>query len=57
MFSLSSEFTHKHIYAIHNFFDIDKNGLCDENEFMMQLKKAEKFRQAHIKKLEEIGAK
>jgi len=34
LFSLSSEFTQKHIYAIHNFFDIDKNGVCDENEFM-----------------------
>ena len=39
---LSPEFGIKDCHSIHNFFDVDKNGECDETEFMAQLKKAEK---------------
>ena len=30
----------KELHSIHNFFDIDKNGVVDEKEFKMQLKRA-----------------
>jgi Ca2+-binding EF-hand superfamily protein len=32
--SLSPEFGIKDCYSLHNFFDIDKNGECDEPEFI-----------------------
>jgi Ca2+-binding EF-hand superfamily protein len=40
---LSAEFYQKDVTAIHNFFDIDKNNLCTESEFLSQLKKAERL--------------
>ena len=38
----SAEFYQKDCQAIHNFFDIDKNNTCTEQEFMGQLAKAER---------------
>jgi len=41
--SLSAELKQKDIHAIHNFFDIDKNGSCSEGEFKNQVSKAMKL--------------
>ena len=46
----SPEFRQKDVQAIYNFFDLDKNGLCDEKEFMAQIKKAEKQNDAFQKR-------
>lgn len=46
----SPEFRQKDVHAIMNFFDLDKNGLCDEKEFMTQIKKAEKQNDAFQKR-------
>lgn len=43
----SAEFYQKDTQAIHNFFDIDKNGSCSEAEFISQLQKAERLLQQH----------
>ena len=45
---LSPEFRQKDLHAIYNFFDIDKNGQCTEQEFMEQLLKAEKERESYL---------
>ena len=45
---LSPEFRQKDLHAIYNFFDIDKNGSCTEQEFMEQLVKAEKERESYL---------
>lgn len=37
---ISAEFYQKDCVAIHNFFDIDKNNIASESEFMAQYKKA-----------------
>jgi Ca2+-binding EF-hand superfamily protein len=46
----SPEFRQKDVHAIHTFFDLDKNGLCDEKEFLTQIKKAEKQNDAFQKR-------
>lgn len=40
---LTPEFYQKDTQVIMNFFDIDKNGECEEKEFMNQLAKAERL--------------
>lgn len=47
---LSAEFRQKDVHAIHGFFDLDKNGLCEEKEFLAQIKKAEKLYEAYQKR-------
>jgi hypothetical protein len=47
---LSPEFKQKDVHAIHSFFDLDKNGLCEEKEFLTQIKKAEKLYEAYQKR-------
>lgn len=47
----SAEFYQKDTQAIHNFFDIDKNNSCTEEEFMGQLAKAERLLAAHKARL------
>jgi hypothetical protein len=37
-----SDFKIKELHSIHNFFDIDNNGLIDEKEFRKQMRKAVK---------------
>ena len=46
--SLSPQFGIKDCHSLHNFFDIDKNGDCDETEFIEQLKKGEKQYNQHL---------
>ena len=48
---LSAEFYQKDTHAIHNFFDIDKNNICSEQEFMSQLQKAERLHQQHQERI------
>jgi hypothetical protein len=48
---ISAEFYQKDCVAIHNFFDIDKNNVCSEAEFMGQIKKAERLWQQHKQRL------
>lgn len=48
---LSAEFYQKDTQAIHNFFDIDKNNQCTEQEFMTQLAKAERLFTQHKERL------
>jgi len=48
---LSSEFYQKDTQAIHNFFDVDRNSICSESEFMAQLAKAEKLLAQHNERL------
>ena len=40
---ISAEFYQKDCQAVHNFFDIDKNNISSESEFMGQMKKAERL--------------
>ena len=37
---ICSEFKHKELKAIHNYFDIDNNGHIDRQEWETQMKKA-----------------
>jgi uncharacterized protein YbcV (DUF1398 family) len=48
---LSAEFYQKDTQAIHNFFDIDKNGQCTDQEFLQQLAKAERLYATHLDRL------
>ena len=48
---LSAEFYQKDTQAIHNFFDVDRNNICTEKEFMSQLQKAERLLAAHNERL------
>jgi len=48
---LSAEFYQKDTQAIHNFFDIDKNNMCSEQEFMGQLNKGQRLHQTHQERL------
>mmetsp|Transcript_30452 Transcript_30452/g.46644 ORF Transcript_30452/g.46644 Transcript_30452/m.46644 type:complete len:105 (+) Transcript_30452:815-1129(+) len=57
--NMSSDFYQKDTQAIHNFFDIDKNDLCSEAEFLTQLQKAERLLTSHKERLasgKSIGA-
>lgn len=49
---MSSEFYQKDTQALHNFFDIDRNNQCTEQEFMTQLLKGERLWNAHKDRLE-----
>jgi len=49
--SMSSEFYQKDTQAIHNFFDIDRNNICSEKEFLQQLAKAERLLAQHYDRL------
>ena len=48
---LSAEFYQKDTQAIHNFFDINENNICSEQEFMGQYNKAERLLAQHNKRL------
>ena len=48
LFSLSSEFTQKEIHAIYKYFDVNKDGICQENEYTAQMKKAQKLYEAYL---------
>lgn len=48
LFSLSAEFQQKEIHAVHAFFDVNKDGLCQESEFKAQLAKAQRLHEAHL---------
>ena len=50
---ISPEFYLKETQAIHNFFDIDRNGLCSEKEYMTQIAKAEVLFTHHNERLAE----
>lgn len=45
------DFKIKELNAIHSFFDIDNNGVIDQEEFYQQMKKAEKNYDNHQKQL------
>ena len=47
----SAEFYQKDCQAIHNFFDIDKNNVISESEFMNQIAKAERALLQHNERL------
>ena len=47
----SAEFYQKDCQAIHNFFDIDKNNIVSESEFMNQIAKAERALIQHNERL------
>lgn len=51
MAGLSAEFYQKDTRAIHNFFDIDKNNKCSEQEFMSQMAKAERLLKVEKEKM------
>jgi Ca2+-binding EF-hand superfamily protein len=44
------EFQEKELHSIKSFFDIDNNGSIDEDEFMSQLKKADKSYESYLQK-------
>ena len=52
----SAEFYQKDCQAIHNFFDIDKNNTCTEQEFMSQIAKAERLWAQHKQRLAGVTA-
>lgn len=48
LLSLSADLQQKEIYAVHSFFDLNKDGLCLEKEYKTQMSKAQRLYEAHL---------
>jgi len=47
---MSSEFKQKDLHSIYNFFDVDGNNVCTENEFEEQLGKARPLYESYLQR-------